>query len=128
MYSPIHVTALPPPDLEQCVARHSVQTVALVHLAQPSGQAVTKTNKHRSTKLGRKLLFKHLHQTSYVAPHTIWIVTSHGSSQWTLDPVVLALLAIITLSAAQSFPRLLIHNAILFINTSTMLGTREVIG
>ena len=38
------------------------------------------------------------------------------------------LLAIIALSAVQSFPRLLIHNAILFINTSTMLGTRKVIG
>ena len=38
------------------------------------------------------------------------------------------LLAIIALSAVQSFPRLLIHNAIWFINTSTMLGTREVIG
>ena len=35
---------------------------------------------------------------------------------------------IIALSAVQSFPRLLIHNAILFINTSTMIGTREVIG
>ena len=38
------------------------------------------------------------------------------------------LLAIIALSAIQSSPRLLIHNAILFINTSTMHGTREVIG
>ena len=38
----------------------------------------------------------------------------------------LSLLEIIALSAAQSFPRLLIHNAILFINTSTMLGTKAV--
>ena len=34
------------------------------------------------------------------------------------------LLAMIALSAVQS----LIHNAILFINTSTMLGTTKVIG
>ena len=39
-----------------------------------------------------------------------------------------SLLAIIALLAVQSFPWLLIHNAILFINTSTMLDTREVIG
>ena len=39
-----------------------------------------------------------------------------------------ALLAIIALSALQSFPWLLIHNAILFINTSTMHGTTEAIG
>ena len=39
-----------------------------------------------------------------------------------------SLLEIITLSAVESFPRLLIHNAILLIKTSTMLGTGEVIG
>ena len=38
------------------------------------------------------------------------------------------LLEIIALSAVLSFPRLLIHNTIFFINTSTMLSTREVIG
>ena len=39
-----------------------------------------------------------------------------------------SLLEIVALSAVQSFPRLLIHNAFLFINTSTMLGTKEVTG
>ena len=38
------------------------------------------------------------------------------------------LLAIIALSALQSFPQLLIHNAILCINTSTMHGATEAIG
>ena len=36
-----------------------------------------------------------------------------------------SLLAMIVLSAVQSFQRILIHNAILFIKTSTMLGTTK---
>ena len=38
------------------------------------------------------------------------------------------LLEIIALSTVQSFARIPIHNVILFINTSTMLGTTKVIG
>ena len=34
----------------------------------------------------------------------------------------------IALSAVQSFARIPIHNAILFINSSTMLGTSKAIG
>ena len=36
--------------------------------------------------------------------------------------------AIIALSTVKSFERILIHNANLFINSPTMLGTRRVIG
>ena len=38
------------------------------------------------------------------------------------------LLAIVALSAVQSFVQILTHNAILFINTSAMFGTTKVIG
>ena len=34
---------------------------------------------------------------------------------------------LISLSAVQSFAQILIHNVILFINTSTMLGTTKII-
>ena len=37
-------------------------------------------------------------------------------------------LVMIALSLVQSFTRILIHNAILFINTLTMFGTTKVIG
>ena len=46
----------------------------------------------------------------------------------TIDDAPTSLLAIMALSALQSFPWLLIHNAILFINISTVHGTREAIG
>ena len=49
-------------------------------------------------------------------------------SQTAIVKTQISVLEIIVLSAAQSFPRLLIHNAILFINTPTMHGTKEVIG
>ena len=37
-------------------------------------------------------------------------------------------LEMIILSAVQSFVQMLIHSAILFINTSTILGTTKIIG
>ena len=49
----------------------------------------------------------------------------YGLSQYNVE---VSLLEMITLLAVQSFAWILIHNAILFINTSPMLGTIKFIG
>ena len=56
------------------------------------------------------------------------ILSTLGPQKGTDVIQTIPLLEIIALPAVQSFPRLLFHNVILFINTLTIPGTREVIG
>ena len=54
--------------------------------------------------------------------------TLYSELSFYLSGTALADKAMVNLSVVQSFTRILIHNALLFINTSTMLGITKVIG